>query len=168
MIILSACWAPSVRLSASSRMITLVWPGGRLTFFCANFFICYLTTSMPLSSEALSYFTASGVLSPSNYRTMQRTLEVFPTPGGPDNIMWGIEPWATQDLRVASWSRLPYTSLRVLGLYFSNQISFIWRLIIINQLIRKCINIKLNWWRCNWKSMGRRNVMSMKNMMKDD
>lgn len=135
MIIRRACWAPSVRLSASSKMITFVCPGGRFTFFCANFFICSLTTSMPLSSDALSSFTASPVLSPRSYRTMQRTLDVFPTPGGPERIICGIDPWATQDLRVESWSRLPKTSLKVLGLYFYNQISFIWRLNINNTKI---------------------------------
>ena len=87
MIILKACWAPSVKLSASSRMITFVCPGGRFTFFCANFFICSLTTSIPRSSDALSYLTASTVLSPKSSLTIHKTLEVFPTPGGPDKII---------------------------------------------------------------------------------
>jgi hypothetical protein len=58
MIILSACCAPSVRLSASSRMIILVMSLGRFTCFCAKVLIVSLTTSMPRSSEALSYLTA--------------------------------------------------------------------------------------------------------------
>ena len=53
-IILRACCAPYVRLSASSRIIILVRPGGRDTFFWAKDFIWSRTTSMPLSSEAFS------------------------------------------------------------------------------------------------------------------
>ena len=38
-------------LSASSRMMTLCRPGGRVTFFCANILILLRTTSMPLSKQ---------------------------------------------------------------------------------------------------------------------
>lgn len=89
--------------------MTLWWPAGKLTFFWANFFICYLTTSIPRSSDAFNYFTAYDVLSPNSYFTIHKTLDVFPTPGGPDNIIWGIEPWDTHDFNVFSWSKLPNT-----------------------------------------------------------
>jgi hypothetical protein len=58
-IILKACWAPSVKLSASSRIMILVRPAGRVTFFWAKDFIWSLTTSIPLSSDALSSRAAS-------------------------------------------------------------------------------------------------------------
>lgn len=48
MIILKACWAPSVRLSASSRIIILVMSFGRLICFWAKVFIWSRTTSIPL------------------------------------------------------------------------------------------------------------------------
>lgn len=38
-------------LSASSRMIILCLPGGRVTFFWANILILFLTTSMPLHNK---------------------------------------------------------------------------------------------------------------------
>ena len=38
-------------LSASSKMMTLCLPGGRVTFFCANILILFLTTSIPLESK---------------------------------------------------------------------------------------------------------------------
>ena len=47
-IILRACWAPSVKLSASSNIIIFVRPASRFTFFWANVLISSLTTSIPL------------------------------------------------------------------------------------------------------------------------
>lgn len=107
MIILKACWAPSVKLSASSKIMILVLPAGRTTFFWAKDFIWSLTTSIPRSSDALSSSAASLNWAPRSSLTMQRTLEVFPTPGGPARMRLGILPWATQVLRVLTWSRLP-------------------------------------------------------------
>lgn len=127
MIIRRACCAPSVKLSASSNTMILVFPWGRDTFFWAKDLIWSLTTSIPRSSEALSSRVASLNWDSSNYLTMQSTLEVFPTPGGPARIRLGTLPWATQLLRVLTCSMLPQTSLRVFGRYFSNQIYFIWR-----------------------------------------
>lgn len=37
-------------LSASSRMTILCLPGGSVVFFCANIFILFRTTSIPLQS----------------------------------------------------------------------------------------------------------------------
>lgn len=91
-IILRACWAPSVMLSASSRIIIFVRFGGRFTFFTANDLIYSLTTSNPRSSDAFSYFTASFSLSPSSILAMHRTVDVLPTPGGPVRIRCGTLP----------------------------------------------------------------------------
>ena len=121
-IILSACWAPSVKLSASSRIIILVISLGKFSCFCANIFIWSLTTSIPLSSDAFSYLTAFLCYSPSISFTIHRTLEVLPVPGGPAKIKWGIYPCCTQERRTLSASVFPYTSLSFLGRYFSNQI----------------------------------------------
>jgi len=46
----NACWAPSVMLSASSRMTILCRPGGSVTFCWANSLILLRTTSIPLSN----------------------------------------------------------------------------------------------------------------------
>ena len=48
MVLLRACCAPSVILSASSRIMTLCLPLGRVTFWWANDLIWFLTTSIPL------------------------------------------------------------------------------------------------------------------------
>jgi len=45
-----ACCAPGVILSASSRIMILCRPGGRVTFFCAKALILLRTTSIPLRS----------------------------------------------------------------------------------------------------------------------
>lgn len=135
MIILSACWAPSVKLSASSKTIILVLPGGRATFFWANDLICSRTTSIPRSSDALSSRVASLYWFSRIYRTMQSTLDVLPTPGGPVRIRLGILPWATQARSVLICYTFPNTSLRVLGRYFSSQIYFMGgKSIIINPI----------------------------------
>ena len=42
---------PSPHLSASSKMMILWRPGGRVTFFCANILILLRTTSMPLQTR---------------------------------------------------------------------------------------------------------------------
>lgn len=126
-IILSACWAPSVRLSASSKIIIFVISFGRLSCFWAKVLIWSLTTSIPLSSDAFNYLTAFLYYSPSSSFTIHSTLEVFPVPGGPERMRWGMYPCWTQDLRVLRASLLPKTSLSFLGLYFYSQISFMAR-----------------------------------------
>jgi len=108
-IILRACWAPSVKLSASSKTMIFVFPWGSETFFWAKDLIWSLTTSIPRSSEAFSSRVASLNWDYSNYLTMQSTLDVLPTPGGPAKIRLGTLPWATQLLRVFTCSMLPYT-----------------------------------------------------------
>lgn len=82
-IILKACCAPSVKLSASSRIIILVIPFGTFAEELAKDIIVFLTTSIPLSSEAFSYLTADLNSSPKSYLAMHSTLDVFPVPGGP-------------------------------------------------------------------------------------
>jgi hypothetical protein len=47
-VLLRACCAPVVILSASSNITIFCLPGGNVTFFCANALILLLTTSMPL------------------------------------------------------------------------------------------------------------------------
>lgn len=79
-------------------MMIFVRPGGRVTFFWAKDLICYLTTAMPRSSEAFSSKEASLKLFSSNYRTMHSTLDVFPTPGGPERMRLGMVPCDTNDL----------------------------------------------------------------------
>mmetsp|Transcript_102668 Transcript_102668/g.290683 ORF Transcript_102668/g.290683 Transcript_102668/m.290683 type:complete len:252 (-) Transcript_102668:275-1030(-) len=54
MVLRIACCAAFVMLSASSRMMTLSFPSGRVTFCCAKPLIFSRTTSMPRSSEAFS------------------------------------------------------------------------------------------------------------------
>jgi len=96
--ILKACWALSVMLSASSRIMSLCIPGGTVTFWWANYLILSLTTSIPLSSEALSSKVPAFTQSPSIWRAIHMTLEVFPVPGGPTKIRFGIFPNLTIDL----------------------------------------------------------------------
>ena len=44
------CVKSGRHLSASSRMTILCLPGGSVVFFCANIFILFRTTSIPLQS----------------------------------------------------------------------------------------------------------------------
>ena len=73
-------------LSASSRMMILCLPGGRVTFCWANILIWLRTTSMPRSLDAFSSSTASLNDGPKRIRARQRIVVVFPTPGGPWNL----------------------------------------------------------------------------------
>ncbi len=50
----------------------------------AKFFIFVLTTSIPLSSEALSSVKFSRHDSPKSSRAIDTEVAVFPTPGGPE------------------------------------------------------------------------------------
>jgi hypothetical protein len=84
-----------------------VFPGGSATFFWAKVLICSLTTSIPLSSEALSYKVASLKWFSRSSRTIQSTLDVLPTPGGPERMRLGIVPWATHERSVLIWSTFP-------------------------------------------------------------
>lgn len=69
--ILLAYWLP--------RIIILCLFGGRDTFFCANILIRFLTTSIPLASEAFNSKTALLYASPNISRAKHRMLDVFPT-----------------------------------------------------------------------------------------
>jgi len=51
-----------------------------------------LTTSIPLSSEAFNSIQASLNFSPKIYRAKHNIDVVFPIPGGPTNIMFGVFP----------------------------------------------------------------------------
>lgn len=76
---------------------------------------------------------------------MQRTLDVLPTPGGPDKMRLGMVPCETQERRVLTLSVFPKTSSRCLGLYFSNQIYFIRRdYILKTNKLRTIQNLTLN------------------------
>merc|ERR1719187_2169280 len=73
----------------------LCLPGGRVTFCCANIFILFLTTSMPLSLEAFSSWTPSLKEGPSSCLARHRMVVVLPTPGrpvllDPGNIFYGF------------------------------------------------------------------------------
>ena len=115
----SACCAPLVMASASSRITTLCRPGGRVTFFCANILILLRTTSMPRSSEALSSSTASLKAGPSSARARQVTEVVLPEPGGPAMMRLGMLPSSAMMRRRATVSTLPTMSPRRRGRYFS-------------------------------------------------
>jgi len=54
---------------------------------------------------------------------MLMAAAVFPTPGGPENIRWGTFLLLTYDLSLLTISSWPTTSSRLVGLYFSIQIS---------------------------------------------
>lgn len=79
-------------LSTSSKMIILCFPGGSVTFCCANILTLFLTISIPLSLEALSSRTASLKAGPSNILAKQRIVVVLPTPGGPYKKKWYLIP----------------------------------------------------------------------------
>ena len=105
-------------LSASSRMIILCRPGGKVTFFWANILILFRTTSMPLhsrrytgqwtqwtdrSSDAFNSSTASFTAVPSNWFSKHKILVVFPIPGDPwcDNqkILVFVNDYRDDDVR---------------------------------------------------------------------
>jgi len=134
-------YAPSVRESASSRIMILWRPGLRLTFFYAKLLIFSLTTSIPLSSEAFISKAQEPNTSWSSYLAKQSTELVFPIPGGPTKIMLGMLPSSAMFLNFVRASSFPWTSSRVFGrylkidnnqnilikmitFYFSSQISF--------------------------------------------
>ena len=114
-----ACCAPFVIASASSKMIILHLPAGKVTFFCANILILFLTTSIPLSSDAFNSNTASLYRSPSNVRAKTCTEVVFPHPGGPDNNKFGIEPVSIIPRIWCSVSSWPTMSSNFVGRHFS-------------------------------------------------
>ena len=68
-------------LSASSKMLILCRPFGKVTFWLANILIWFLTTSIPLSLDALSSRTASLNEAPRSALARHRILVVFPVPG---------------------------------------------------------------------------------------
>ena len=117
-------------LSASSRRTILCRPGGRVTFFCANILIRFLTTSMPRSSDAFSSSTASFMSAgPSRPRAMARMLVVLPVPGGPARIRLGMLPCSEMIFRRDTASSLPTISATRAGRYFSScrQVGGDWR-----------------------------------------
>ena len=87
-----ACCAADVMESASSSRTILCLPGGRVTFFCANILILFLTTSMPRSSEAFSSRTASLYAGPRRVCAKHKMLVVLPIPGGPVKMRLGMFP----------------------------------------------------------------------------
>merc|ERR550532_2008976 len=119
MVLLSACWADSVMLSASSRITILCFPLGRVTFCWANILILFLTTSIPRSLLAFSSSTASLKFSPRSCLARQRMVVVFPTPGGPAMMMLGTFPSLANTLSLLTVSWLPTISWNEDGRYFS-------------------------------------------------
>lgn len=110
-----------LHLSASSSRTILCRPGGNVTFFCANILMRLRTTSMPLSSDALSSSTASFMAAgPNKPRAMARMLVVLPVPGGPDRIRFGILPCSEMTCSRDIASTLPTISDTFCGLYFSS------------------------------------------------
>lgn len=100
-------------------------PGGKFTLFMAKFLILFRTTSIPRASDALSSSTPSPYDDPSRCRARAWTQVVFPHPGGPLKIKFGMEhelvspaPSAIARRRTTA-SSLPTTSSNELGLYFS-------------------------------------------------
>ena len=115
-----ACCAPSVIESASSSTTTLCLPGGSVTFFWANALIRFRTTSIPRSSDALSSSTPSLYASPSSWRASASTLVVFPVPGGPERMRFGMFPCSASTSSRPTVSLLPTMSLISFGRCFSS------------------------------------------------
>lgn len=80
----------------------------------------FLTTSIPRSSDAFNSNTPSLNESPSNARASARTLVVFPVPGGPDKIKFGMFPCCARISSLPTVSSLPTISLTMDGRYFSS------------------------------------------------
>ena len=123
MVLLRAPWASEVRLSASSRKMILnsALPIGAVL---AKSLILPRTTSIPLSSEALSSMKLPLHSSPNISLARAREQVVFPVPAGPVNMRWGMLRDFTYDSSLAVTCFCPTTSESVFGLYFSVQISF--------------------------------------------
>lgn len=73
----------------------------------------------PLSSLAFSSRTASLYASPSSCLARHSTLVVFPIPGIPEMMTWGMLPSLAMILSRSIVSVLPTTSSRKTGRYFS-------------------------------------------------
>lgn len=58
------------------KMIILCFPAGSVTFFFANSLILFMTTSIPLASEAFSSSTAFSAAGPSISRARHKMLEI--------------------------------------------------------------------------------------------
>ena len=89
MVLLSAAWASVVSASASSMKMILnsAPPRGDVL---ANSLILPLTTSIPLSSEALSSMKLPFHSSPNMLLASAREHVVFPVPAGPVRRRWGM------------------------------------------------------------------------------
>ena len=123
MVLLRAPWASDVRLSASSKKMILnsASPMGAVL---AKSLILPRTTSIPLSSEALSSMKLPLHSSPKSSLARAREHVVLPVPAGPVNMRWGMLRERTYDSSLDVTCLCPTTSESVLGLYFSVQISF--------------------------------------------
>lgn len=123
MVLLRAAWASEVRASASSMKMILnsAPPTGDVL---ANSLILPRTTSIPLSSEAFSSMKFPCQLSPNISLVRARAQVVFPVPAGPVNSRWGMLLDLTYAFSLSVTWLWPATSSRVLGRYFSVQISF--------------------------------------------
>ena len=123
MVRLSAACASDVSASASSMNMILnsAPPTGEVL---ANSLILPRTTSIPLSSEALSSMKFPCQLSPNISLARASEQVVLPVPAGPVNRRWGMLPDLTYAFSLSVTCFCPATSSSVLGLYFSVQISF--------------------------------------------
>ena len=124
MVLLSAACASDVSASASSMNIILnsAPPRGAVL---ANSLIFPRTTSIPLSSDALSSMKLPFHSSPNMDLARAREQVVFPVPAGPVKRRCGMFLEETYALSLSVTCFCPTTSSRFLGLYFSVQISFI-------------------------------------------
>lgn len=107
--LLKACCAAVVILSASSKITILCLFSGSVTLFCAKLLILFLTTSMPLESEAFSSRTPTFVLDPRRARARAFTEVVLPVPGGPETIRLGRLPSSAMAWRREVVSSFPTT-----------------------------------------------------------
>src|SRR2546422_4038898 len=82
------------------------------------------TVSMPLSSLAFSSAKFARQFSPKSSRARAIALVVLPVPAGPANRRCGRFPAFTYAFRRETTSSWPTISSRVVGRYFSTQISF--------------------------------------------
>lgn len=78
---------------------------------------------MPQSSEAFNSKVASLNFYPNISQHKARIDEVFPHPGGPVKIIFGIHYYYFSYRSQLTMCSLPTISSNILGLYFSSQIS---------------------------------------------
>ncbi len=117
-VLLKACWASLVKASASSSIANL-YGTLPIAFIREKSFILCLTTSIPLSSDALVSKTLAFQFLPYKSLAIAKAQVVFPVPAGPANRQWGMFLFFTKAFRRSTTCFWLITSFKDLGLYFS-------------------------------------------------